>query len=59
MPDRCRLCTANDHEAVVEKLAPDLAESRDECAREDAGPRWQRIFREFAEKAVSSLQAPA
>ena len=58
---RCRLCTANDMDAVVEHLAEQLWESRRHGTLDDwpwaqAGDYWQRIFREFATTAVASLR---
>lgn len=63
MPDshRCRLCTANDHEALVHELATRLWESRrhgspDDVPFERAGSYWQRVFLELAETAVAALR---
>ncbi len=58
----CRLCTANDEDALVETLAADLWESRrhgtlDDRPWEQAGDHWQRIFRDFALTALESLRA--
>jgi len=58
---RCRLCTANDPDGVIEQLAEDLWESRrygtlDDWPWADAGDHWQRIFRELATTAVQSLR---
>lgn len=60
MATRCRLCTANDADAVIEQLAADLWESRrnghlDDRPWVEAGDYWQRVFREFAGAAVTSL----
>ena len=59
---RCRLCTANDLEALTEELAAELWESRrhgtlDDWPWADAGPMWQRVFRDFAGTAVEVLGA--
>jgi hypothetical protein len=35
MPDRCRLCTANDREALVEHVAAALWESRRQGTLDD------------------------
>ncbi|HVJ03822.1 MAG TPA: hypothetical protein VM662_16715 [Sphingomonas sp.] len=48
---------------MIEQLAADLWESRrhgtlDDRAWKDAGPYWQRAFRELAETAVASLTEP-
>jgi hypothetical protein len=59
--ERCRLCTANDADAVVEHVAERLWESRrhgspDDRAWSEAGGYWQRIMRELAVTAVGSLR---
>ncbi|WCM29174.1 hypothetical protein NDN01_09935 [Sphingomonas sp. QA11] len=61
MADRCRLCSANDIDAVIEQTAADLWESRrhgtlDDVPWAQAGEYWQRIFRELAETAARSLR---
>jgi hypothetical protein len=58
---RCRICTANDPEALVERLAADLWETQrhgtlDDRPWEGAGEYWQRIFRAFAETAIKTLR---
>lgn len=57
---RCRLCTANDRQTLIDSVAEDLWESRrhgfDGRPFADCGPYWQRIFREYAETAIDSLQ---
>ncbi|UAK25887.1 hypothetical protein [Sphingomonas nostoxanthinifaciens] len=53
---RCRLCTANDREAVIEKLAADMWCSRIDIPWDEAGIMWQKAFRQMAEAAVRSLQ---
>lgn len=58
----CRLCTANDEQALIEGLAEDLWESRrnghiDDVPWDRAGDHWQRVFREFATRAVESLRS--
>jgi hypothetical protein len=60
MAERCRLCTANDRDGVIEQLAADLWNSRrhgtlDDHPWEQAGDYWQRMFRELAVTAVGSL----
>ena len=49
----CRLCTANDPNGVVERIAARLWESRYERAWDDAGEYCQRIFRKLASAAAS------
>jgi hypothetical protein len=60
MSARCRLCTTNDHDALIEQLAADLWERhRDREILgpwESAGAYWQRAMREFAEGAVALLR---
>lgn len=61
---RCQLCTANDLDAVIEKVAEELWESRrygtlDDWPWAEAGDYWQRIFRELATTAVQMLRGGA
>lgn len=60
MTHRCRLCTANDIEALRDQLAEELWESRrhgfDHHSFADAGPYWRRVFRELAETAIGRLR---
>ena len=58
--ERCRLCTANDMDAVIERLACDLWESRrggtfDDWPWAETSEFWKRTFRDFARTAVESL----
>ena len=58
---RCRLCTANDQDALIEHVAEQLWESRrhgtlDDWPWGEAGGYWQRIMRELAATAVESLR---
>jgi hypothetical protein len=60
---RCRLCTANDLDGLIEDLAAELWESRrhgtlDDHPWAEAGPMWQRIFRDFAHTAIDVLGEP-
>jgi hypothetical protein len=57
----CRICTANDPEALVERLAANLWETQrhgtlDDRTWDEAGSYWQRIFRAFAEAAIETLR---
>ena len=59
---RCRLCAANDVDALIEELAAELWEGRrhgtlDDFPWERAGPMWQRTFRDFAQTAIDVLDA--
>ena len=61
MADRCRLCTANDPDGVVEHLAEEPWESRwrgslDDVPWAEAGGYWQRLMRELVETAVAALR---
>ena len=58
--DRCRLCTANDTEALIEQLAGELWESQrggtfDDWPWAETSEYWKRAFRLFAKAAVESL----
>ena len=58
---RCRLCTANDPDGLVEHLAEQLWESRrhgtlDDWPWAEAGEYWQRIMREMAATAIQGLR---
>lgn len=60
--DRCRLCTANDPDALIEHLAEQLWESRrhgtlDDVGWDRAGGYWQRIYRELATSFVEAARA--
>lgn len=57
---RCRICTANDREALIDDLARALWDSRrggtlDDVPLDQAGPHWQRVFQEFAVSAIDLL----
>lgn len=59
---RCRLCTANDREGMIEEVAAKLWEHRrhgtlDDRPWQEAGPMWQSVFREFAGTAVNVIRA--
>ncbi|HEX8556215.1 MAG TPA: hypothetical protein VF695_16040 [Sphingomonas sp.] len=59
--DRCRLCTANDQEALIEHVAERLWEkvrrgSLDDRPWETAGGYWQRTYRDLAERAIDALR---
>lgn len=61
---RCRLCTSNDDDALIEHLAKKLWDSR--IARietpipwVDAGATWQFAFRELAVAARQALIQPS
>jgi hypothetical protein len=57
---RCRLCTANDREALIEELAARMWESRrdpelDPHRWEKAPSYWQRAMRQFAGETIKML----
>ena len=61
---RCRLCSSNDVETLVEEVAEAMwltqisTDPADEWRPwEKAGPYWQRIMREFANATVRTLSA--
>lgn len=61
MPDhRCRLCTANDREALIEHLAEQFWESQrggmDDWPWADAGEYWQPKYRRFAAVAIDAMR---
>ncbi|MBV9527892.1 hypothetical protein [Sphingomonas sp.] len=57
---RCRLCTSNDRDALIEELAIEMWESRRDREIdppwEGAGDYWQRAMREFAAATVKMLE---
>lgn len=59
---RCRLCTANDPQAVIEHLAEKMWDSRIERLEgkplpwNEAGETWRAAFREMAVAARQALQ---
>jgi hypothetical protein len=60
MAERCRLCTSNDDEAVIEHVAAYMWESRMDHFEErtpwsEAGGTWQAAFREMAVAARQAL----
>ena len=59
---RCRLCSSNDVEALVEEVAEAMWLTQESTSPDDewrpwdrAGPYWQRIMREFANATVKAL----
>jgi len=63
MAGRCRLCTSNDDDAVIEHVAAYMWESRmerveDRTPWEDAGATWKTAFREMAVAAQQALRLP-
>lgn len=60
---RCRICTANDREALIDDLARALWDSRrsgtlDDVPLDQAPEHWQRVFRAFAASALDLLAPP-
>jgi hypothetical protein len=60
MAGRCRLCTSNDEDAVIEHVAAYMRESRMERVEgrtvwDKAGATWQTAFREMAVAARQAL----
>ncbi len=58
-PHRCRLCTANDQDGLVEQLAAELWATTPEDDRSwaEAGPHWQATFRVHAATAVRIMRS--
>ncbi|MGF7156461.1 hypothetical protein [Novosphingobium gossypii] len=59
----CRICTANDEEALIEQMAEAMwmtqssTDPDDEWQpRERAGPYWHRIMRQFAAASLGVLR---
>lgn len=57
---RCRLCTANDHDGLIEHVAAAMWERRrhgtlDDRPWPEAGPYWQSMFRDLAGEAVNAM----
>jgi hypothetical protein len=57
----CRVCTANDREALVEDLAREFwgkesGGTSDDRPWPNAGAYWQTIYRDFAERALSVIE---
>lgn len=59
MAHRCRLCTTNDRESLVEELAERMWNARRERALDpdwpNAGPYWQQAIRLFASETIRML----
>lgn len=57
----CRICGCTDREGLIELLAAELWESRQEYDRfipwTDAGEYWHHAFRSFARTAVKALES--
>jgi len=60
VPDRCRLCTSNDREALILSVAQDMwasVEPHDPDALPwDRADYWRPIYLRLAERAVDSLE---
>ena len=56
---RCRLCTTNDREALAERLAEEMWESRRDREADppwkNAGVYWQTAMRQFANATLKML----
>jgi hypothetical protein len=63
MAERCRICTSNDRDGLVEHFAEQLWESRRHGSPDDrdwlnAGGYWQTIYRELATTFVDAAAVP-
>jgi hypothetical protein len=60
MADRCRLCTTNDRDGLVEELAEALWESCRQIeldpAWKNAPPYWQHAMRVHATTSIATLE---
>lgn len=59
----CRICTANDEDALVEQMAEAMWMTQSSTNPDDewrpwepAGPYWQRIMRQFAAASLGVLR---
>jgi hypothetical protein len=60
LADRCRLCTANDRDALIDQVAERMWERQRHGSPSDwpwaeAGPYWRPIYIELAATAVELL----
>lgn len=60
---RCRICTANDEAALVEKMAEAMWLTQESSTLDDewrpwehAGPYWQRVMRDYAAASFKVLR---
>lgn len=63
MNDRCRLCTANDLDALCDELAEAMWQHhrgifKRDCTFAEIGPYWTAVYRGLAEDAISLLRCP-
>jgi len=63
---RCRICSANDEEALEEDIARAMWDTQRTANRdnewrpwEEAGPYWQAVMRNFAAATVKALRMQA
>lgn len=56
---RCRLCTANDRDALIEQLAAELWQTRDGQPWVEVSDQWQHVFRQFPTAAIATLRGPS
>lgn len=60
MAERCRLCTANDLDALADELAERMWNSRRDrevdAAWEGASPYWHQTMRQFARSTIEMLK---
>jgi hypothetical protein len=54
-PHRCRLCTTTDLTSLRDHMARTIWSGRDEILLEEAGPYWNKIYRELANDALRGL----
>jgi hypothetical protein len=63
---RCRICTANDREALVEDMAKAMWDTQSSTNPDDewrpwdrAGPYWQRVMRQYAAACLEAIERVA
>ena len=58
-PHRCRLCSTNDQDALIEELAAELWDTipGEDRTWAEAGGYWQHAFRQHAAAAVRILRS--
>ena len=55
--NRCRICTSNDREALIDELAAELwFNESDGRLLAEAGVQWQIVFRQFAERTLRTIE---
>jgi hypothetical protein len=60
---RCRICSANDRESLINEMAAEMWNTQRSSNKDDewrpweqAGPYWHQMMRQFAEATLNVLQ---